>query len=289
MGHDDDMTLDITVRGSAEQRHPAERAIVSMAAAVEGPDAAAGLPGRRRDPRAAGVAAPRAGRASRRRPVVERSGARLQPPPMGRRRQARRRRCTSRACRSARSSSTSSGSADSSTSGRAPTASRSAASRWDVGVKNRRSYEAETRKAAVDDAVAKAQSYANAVRRGKVVAVQLADPGMLTRSRRERRADPDDGQGRLRRRRPTVARSSTSRRPRSSSTSTWTPASSPNEALVEEQDLDEREHADHQDHRAQHGRRQAAADAGAEVATDQAAATDQRRRSSSRSGPTRRP
>ena len=51
---------------------------------------------------------------------------------------------------------------------------------WDVGVKSRRSYEAEIRKAAVDDAVAKAQSYANAVRRGKVVAVQLADPGMLT-------------------------------------------------------------------------------------------------------------
>lgn len=50
---------------------------------------------------------------------------------------------------------------------------------WDVGAKNRRSYEGEVRKAAVDDAVAKAQSYANAVRRGKVVALQLADPGML--------------------------------------------------------------------------------------------------------------
>ena len=36
------------------------------------------------------------------------------------------------------------------------------------------------RKSAVDDAVAKAQSYANAVRRGKVVAVQIADPGMLS-------------------------------------------------------------------------------------------------------------
>ena len=32
------MTLDITVRGSAEQHSPAERAIVSMAAAVEGLD-----------------------------------------------------------------------------------------------------------------------------------------------------------------------------------------------------------------------------------------------------------
>jgi uncharacterized protein YggE len=51
---------------------------------------------------------------------------------------------------------------------------------WDVSAKNRRLYEAEVRKAAVDDAVAKAQSYANAVRRGKVVAVQIADPGMLS-------------------------------------------------------------------------------------------------------------
>ncbi|MET0467966.1 MAG: SIMPL domain-containing protein [Aeromicrobium sp.] len=51
---------------------------------------------------------------------------------------------------------------------------------WDVSAKNRRLYEAEVRKAAVDDAVAKAQSYANAVRRGKVVAAQIADPGMLT-------------------------------------------------------------------------------------------------------------
>jgi uncharacterized protein YggE len=51
---------------------------------------------------------------------------------------------------------------------------------WDVSAKNRRTYETEVRKAAVDDAVTKAQSYANAVRRGKVVALQLADPGMLT-------------------------------------------------------------------------------------------------------------
>lgn len=50
---------------------------------------------------------------------------------------------------------------------------------WDVSQKNRRLYEAEVRKAAVDDAVSKAQSYANAVRRGKVVALQIADPGML--------------------------------------------------------------------------------------------------------------
>ncbi len=52
---------------------------------------------------------------------------------------------------------------------------------WDVTVKNRRAYEAEVRKAAVDDAIAKAQVFANAVRRGKVVALQLSDPGMLGR------------------------------------------------------------------------------------------------------------
>ena len=51
--------------------------------------------------------------------------------------------------------------------------------RWDVTTKNRRVYEAEIRRAAVDDAVLKAQSYADALRRGRVHAVQLADPGML--------------------------------------------------------------------------------------------------------------
>ncbi|MCW2750840.1 MAG: hypothetical protein JWR83_1950 [Aeromicrobium sp.] len=51
---------------------------------------------------------------------------------------------------------------------------------WDVTHKNRRIYESEVRKAAVDDAVLKAQIYANAVRRGKVVAEQISDPGMLT-------------------------------------------------------------------------------------------------------------
>lgn len=50
---------------------------------------------------------------------------------------------------------------------------------WDVTSRNRRLYEAEVRKAAVEDAVAKAQSYADAVRHGRVVVTQLADPGML--------------------------------------------------------------------------------------------------------------
>lgn len=50
---------------------------------------------------------------------------------------------------------------------------------WDVTAKNRHAYEADVRTSAVDDAVTKAQAYADAVRRGRVVAVQLADPGML--------------------------------------------------------------------------------------------------------------
>jgi uncharacterized protein YggE len=50
---------------------------------------------------------------------------------------------------------------------------------WDVTAKNRRAYEAEVRKLAVDDAIAKAQTYANVVRRGKVTAQHIADAGML--------------------------------------------------------------------------------------------------------------
>lgn len=50
---------------------------------------------------------------------------------------------------------------------------------WDVTPKNRRSYESDVRRSAVDDAVSKAQSYADALRRGRVHAIQLADPGML--------------------------------------------------------------------------------------------------------------
>lgn len=50
---------------------------------------------------------------------------------------------------------------------------------WDVTPKNRRVYQSDARRAAVDDAVAKAQAYSDALRRGRVQAVQLADPGML--------------------------------------------------------------------------------------------------------------
>ncbi len=51
--------------------------------------------------------------------------------------------------------------------------------RWDVTARNRRVYEADVRKAAVDNAITKAQAYADAVRRGRVTALHFADPGML--------------------------------------------------------------------------------------------------------------
>ncbi|MFW0786869.1 SIMPL domain-containing protein [Gordonia sp. CPCC 206044] len=54
---------------------------------------------------------------------------------------------------------------------------------WNVRDDNRRTYAAELRQEAVADAVAKAQSYADAVGRGTVVATHLADPNMLSESR----------------------------------------------------------------------------------------------------------
>lgn len=50
---------------------------------------------------------------------------------------------------------------------------------WDVLERNRRMYESELRRAAVDDAVNRAQAYADALRRGRVVATRIADPGLL--------------------------------------------------------------------------------------------------------------
>lgn len=50
---------------------------------------------------------------------------------------------------------------------------------WDVLDRNRRMYEADLRRAAVEDAVNRAQSYADALRRGRVVATRIADPGLL--------------------------------------------------------------------------------------------------------------
>ncbi len=52
---------------------------------------------------------------------------------------------------------------------------------WDLAPRSRQAYEADVRRRAVDDAVAKAQAYADAVRRGRVSAVEIADPGMLGR------------------------------------------------------------------------------------------------------------
>lgn len=49
---------------------------------------------------------------------------------------------------------------------------------WDVTETNRRAYERELRREAVDDAVLKAQAYADAVGRGAVEVVRLSDPGM---------------------------------------------------------------------------------------------------------------
>lgn len=55
---------------------------------------------------------------------------------------------------------------------------------WDLGVKSRRLFEGEVRRAAVDDAVTKAQAYSDAVRQGRVHALELADPGMLSGAER---------------------------------------------------------------------------------------------------------
>ena len=50
---------------------------------------------------------------------------------------------------------------------------------WDVLERNRRMYEADLRRAAVDDAVNRAQAYADALRRGRVVPTRIADAGLL--------------------------------------------------------------------------------------------------------------
>lgn len=50
---------------------------------------------------------------------------------------------------------------------------------WDVTPDNRKAFTAEVRAEAVADAVAKAQSYADAIGAGPVEATHLADPGLL--------------------------------------------------------------------------------------------------------------
>jgi uncharacterized protein YggE len=180
------MTLEITVRGSAERRHPAERAEVMMAAAVEGPD--------RAEVFAAAVASQEP-LSSQLRELVELDAV------------------TSWASDQVRVFSHRPWDEDGKRGAMVHVARVGISAEfvdferlsgfldywagtegveitglhWDVTVKNRRIYETEARKAAVDDAVLKAQVYANAVRRGKVVAERISDPGMLT--------GPHDGSG----------------------------------------------------------------------------------------------
>lgn len=51
---------------------------------------------------------------------------------------------------------------------------------WDVAEENRRKFEMSVRAAAVEDAKAKAQAYSDALGHGQVAAVKIADPGMLS-------------------------------------------------------------------------------------------------------------
>ena len=172
------MTLDITVRGSAEQHHPAERATVSLVAAIEGPDKARAF---------ADAIAIQEPLSAQLKELVElhavHSWSSDQVRVFSHRPwdgDGKRGAMVHVARVQVRAEFTDferlSGFLDywSGTDGV-----EVGEIEWDVSVKNRRAYETEIRKAAVDDAVAKAQSYANAVRRGKVVAVQIADPGML--------------------------------------------------------------------------------------------------------------
>ena len=172
------MTLDITVRGSAEERYPAERALISMAVAIEGTDKA----------------------------EVFQDAVAVQEPLVSQLQELHDRGAViAWSCDQVRVFSHRPYSPDGSRqqlhhvarievrsefgdfermsgfldywSGRVGV--EIAHVTWDVSAKNRRGYEAEVRKAAVDDAVQKAQVFANAVRKGKVVPQQFADPGML--------------------------------------------------------------------------------------------------------------
>ncbi|NRQ48900.1 SIMPL domain-containing protein [Aeromicrobium sp. YC3-14] len=179
MRQDDSMTLDITVRGSAEQHHPAERAIVSMAAAIEGTDKQTVFAD------AVAIQEPLGGQLAE---LVELHAVQTWSSDQVRVfshrpwvADGKRGEMVHVARVQVRAEFTDferlSGFLDY-WSGIDGVEIGGVA--WDVTTKNRRSYEADVRKSAVDDAVSKAQSYANAVRRGKVVAVQLADPGMLS-------------------------------------------------------------------------------------------------------------
>lgn len=172
------MTLEITVRGSAEKRYPAERALVAISAAVEGHD---------KDQvykEAVALQEPLTGQLAE---LVARGSVTTWASdqvrvyshrPWGE--DGRRLRLVHHANIAARAEFTDfeklSGFLD-------YWAGKDGVEvggvTWDVTPKNRRAFESDIRRAAVDDAVLKAQSYADALRRGRVHAVQLADPGML--------------------------------------------------------------------------------------------------------------
>ena len=175
------MTLEITVRGSAEKHYPAERATVVVSAAIEGPD----KEGVVRE--AVAIQEPLTKQLSE---LVDRGAATTwasdqvriysQPPwgPNGERLGL-----THYATISASAEFVDfeklSGFVDY---WAGKTGVQIGGVAWDVSAKNRRLYESDTRRAAVDDAVAKAQAYSDALRKGRVRAIQLADPGMLRQS-----------------------------------------------------------------------------------------------------------
>ncbi len=178
MGHHEFMTLEITVRGSAEASHSAERATVTMAAAIEGSDKAKVFSDAvaLQDPMSAQL-----------RELVDRgavmswSSDQVQvfshrPWDHEGRRLAMVHVARLKVVAEFVDFERLSGFLDF-WSGKEGI--EIAGIAWDVTLKNRRAYESEVRKAAVEDAIAKAQVFANAVRRGKVVALQLSDPGML--------------------------------------------------------------------------------------------------------------
>lgn len=184
MGHHDLMTLEITVRGSAQTSHPAERATVSMAAAIEGSDKAEVF---------ADAVALQEPLTKQLRELVDLdavttwSSAQVRvfshrPWDHEGKRLALVHVARVEAVAEFVDFERLSGFLDfwSGKEGIEITGIS-----WDVTLKNRRSYESEVRKAAVEDAIAKAQVYANAVRRGKVVALQLSDPGMLSNNPQE--------------------------------------------------------------------------------------------------------
>lgn len=178
MRQDVDMTLDITVRGTAEQRHPAERAIVWMAAAIEGAD---------KQQVFAAALAIQEPLTDQLKGLVELQAVQTWSSDQVRvfshrpwEADGKRGELVHVARLQARAEFVDferlSGFLDHWSGVEGIDISGIS---WDVTAKNRRVYEADVRRAAVDDAVAKAQSYADAVRRGRVIAVQLADPGML--------------------------------------------------------------------------------------------------------------